>query len=244
VTGNVSYDFIAFENFNTNASFINAVNDSNTEFLTSLGLDGVFGLGLTESGNPPGYVSTLYNNNTISSPQFGLFFESNSLNVYFGDYEIEGYDLNTLVTVPQNTISNYWKVSVDLIQIGNASISDTTAILSVSYSIIHADEASYEQISSYYTSVLNCSNNYTFITCNKSYGNLTLQLNGVNLTVPASSLWQKSSNSYTLLIKNSTEWVLGTVLLENYFTVFNYQPPAVTFLSVVPVPINIEVIYI
>jgi Eukaryotic aspartyl protease len=232
----------------TNAAFVNGLNDSNAEFLKSIDLDGVFGLGLTTPGNPQGYVWTLYNNGIINFPRFILYFQHDSLNVYFGNFNIEGYGFNYLRNVlvaPATNNSSYWSIPVSSITIGNFSILTKSVILSISYKNILADAESFENIWNYYQSIGGCVTNQSFIFCNQTGGSLNLKINSGTLTIPENVLWVSDGSLYTLLIKNDTKWVLGPVFLKNFLTVFSYEPLTVSFLSKFPLgSTDIQVIYI
>jgi Eukaryotic aspartyl protease len=232
----MSNDNITFNSYNVKASFINALSDYNTQTLKTLGFDGIFGLGLAPNGEST-YVSTLYSNKVIGLPQFALFYENNALKVYLGEYAIDGYEISNVVNVSATPATNsltYWSIPVTSIVLNNISIVTNNPILSASYSTIQVDSVSYGNILESYQKSGTCTSNGTFIICDEAGGDLTLQVDGKILTVKSDVLWQKNNNSYTLLIQNSTQIILGGALLQSYLTVFSYAPLNVTFLSAVP----------
>jgi Eukaryotic aspartyl protease len=242
VRGNISYDVITFGDLKTNATFMNAISDYGTGYMSYLKLNGVFALGLPRSGSPPSYASTLYNNNVTTSPQFALFFRDNSMKVYFGDYRIKGYELSKLVSVtPLDNLAPSWNILVDSMSLGGASISGFNVILNPSYLNIETDAASYEIIWNYYNLTGRCNNRNSVINCINIFDDFNLKINGTTLTVSANVLWSKNGNFYTLNIKKSTQWVLGSFFLQNFVSVFNYGLLTVTFVSAFPIS---QVIYI
>lgn len=176
----------------------------------------------------------LYNHNLTSSPQAALYFKNNSLIVYFGDYSIEGYELNIEATVSAaspNNFSTYWNISVDSIIVDTTSSPITNGILSISSQNIQVDNSTYKNIWDYYNGKGDCTNNYTFINCTTEKLGLSVKISGKTLDIPATALWVPHGGSYLLLVENSTQVVLGTAFLKNFVTVFNYSSLTATFVS-------------
>jgi Eukaryotic aspartyl protease len=203
--------------------------------LKTLSVDGVLGLGLTTSGNPPTYVETLHKQNKIDFPLFALRYESKwVLNI--GSYTNDDLDLTNLTTTSVNaptSASSPWVATASGISISSVSFLGISVTFSISTINITVDSGSYNKISNHYGS-LGCSVTPSIV-CKNVSDDLIITIEGHNLTVPASVLWISKDNSYYLAINSQSTttsgWVLGEVFLQNFLTVFDYGSRNITFIS-------------
>ena len=207
-------------------------------------MDGILGLGFSGlSDNRPTFIQSLKSAGVIQSAVFSMYlsydgFNSNiSSNLEIGTYNLTKFSSNgaIVLTVPVKSSPGYWESTASYINLGKFIGEKIDVIFDSGTSLIIADIGSYNSIYSSLKQQYNCLTYSGYIICPCADVNqmpsLLITFGQVNLGVPGNRMWEYSSGYCLLMMGSTTDnfWILGDVLLQNYYTIYDMDKLTVSF---------------
>ena len=162
-------------------------------------------------------------------------------NLQIGSYDLSKYSTSSSFTVVAPVIlpPDYWNIEISSVYIGNFQINSLTnvTIIDSGTSFLYIPSDNYYLLQNYLILDSGKDCDYDWIDGSiacicKSVNELmgfTAEVNGVNLTAPASSIWLYDTGYCYLLIGEGDSWLFGDVFLRNFYTAYDMDALTVSF---------------
>lgn len=195
-------------------------------------------------------IDHLYNQKKISHKLYAFQAEKNELfgTLYLGevpDNLSSLYPYSDVINIEDNHTS--WGWTIKQVKFGNSnyniSYSNNYVYVNTGYPNISIPETYFKKYCDYLSSISLCSQyvheDFTDVSCSKyivnSLGNITFYFDyNIIMTFKLSSFFKCNDSKCTSLIisyRNANDWMLGTVFLDNFLSIFDYESRTVSLLS-------------